>query len=83
MAAEPVLAGPGPEGLLALGRDAGLLVVGLSDDWRDRGLGQTRTLLATHPTAPTVLVRRGLASGGLTPTEPRTRFGWSLTGRSG
>ena len=57
MAAEPVLADPGPEGLLALGRDAGLLVVGLSDDWRDRGLGHTRTLLATHPTAPTVLVR--------------------------
>ena len=83
MAAEPVLADPGPEGLLALGRDAGLLVVGLSDDWRDRGLGHTRNLLATHPTAPTVLVRRGLASGDLTPTEPRTRFGWSLTGRSG
>jgi DNA-binding SARP family transcriptional activator len=82
MAAEPVLAAPGPDGLRALGRDAGLLVVGLSDDWRDRGLGQTRTRLATHPTAPTVLVRRGVGTGGLTPAEPRTRFRWSLTGRT-
>jgi len=82
MAAEPVLAAPGPDGMRALGRDAGLLVVGLSDDWRDRGLGQTRTRLATHPTAPTVLVRRGVGTGGLTPAEPRTRFRWSLTGRT-
>ena len=80
IAADPVLAAPGHAGLLALGQEAGLLVFGLSDTWREEGLGRTRTALAAAPTAPTVFVRRGDRSGGLTPAEPRTRCGWSLAG---
>ena len=37
--AEPLLARPGREGVFALAAGAGLLVVGLSDRWRDEGLG--------------------------------------------
>jgi hypothetical protein len=82
IAAEPVLAAPGHQGLLELGRRAGLLVVGLADDWRDRGLGPARTELAADPASRIVFVRRGAGAGRLTPSEPRTRFGWSLTGRA-
>jgi DNA-binding SARP family transcriptional activator len=78
--AEPLLARPGREGVFALAAGAGLLVVGLSDRWRDEGLGAIREQLASAPPAPTVLVRRGAARPGLAPDDPRTRFRWSLTG---
>ena len=39
---------------------AGLLVVGLSDRWRDEGLGETRSEIARAP-APVLFVRRGRA----------------------
>ncbi len=78
--AEPMLARPGREGVFALAAGAGLLVVGLSDRWRDEGLGAIREQLASAPPAPTVLVRRGAARPGLAPDDPRTRFRWSLTG---
>ena len=78
--AEPLLARPGREGVFALAAGAGLLVVGLSDRWRDEGLGTIREQLASAPPAPTVLVRRGAARPGLAPDDPRTRFRWSLTG---
>ena len=77
--AEPLLARPGREGLFALAEGAGLLVVGLSDGWREQGLGTMRGRLASSPPAPTVLVRRGAARPGLAPDDPRTRFRWSLT----
>lgn len=77
--AEPLLASPGREGLMALAKSAGLLVVGLSERWRQEGLGRVRTELVDAPPAPTVLVRRGPRPGGLAPAEPPTRFGWSLT----
>jgi DNA-binding SARP family transcriptional activator len=77
--AEPLLARPGREGLFALAAGAGLLVVGLSDGWREQGLGAIRARLASSPPAPTVLVRRGAARPGLAPEDPRTRFRWSLT----
>jgi DNA-binding SARP family transcriptional activator len=79
IAAQPLLATPGRRGLRDISRGAGLLVVGLPDRWREEGLGVTRSELAAVPPAPTVLVRRGGRPGGLTPTETRTRFGWSLT----
>jgi hypothetical protein len=82
IAAQPLLARPGRRGLRALAEGAGLLVVGLSERWREEGLGQARAELAAAPPAPTVLVRRGGIPGGLEPAEPRTRFGWSLTGRA-
>ena len=63
----------------ALGEvEASLLVVGLPDDWREEGLGETRTRLVETPPAPLLLVRRGLRPGGLAPDESLTRFTWSL-----
>jgi DNA-binding SARP family transcriptional activator len=78
--AEPRLASPGREGVVALAEGAGLLVVGLSERWRQEGLGRVRGELAEAPPAPTVFVRRGPRPGGLAPAEARTRFSWSLTG---
>jgi DNA-binding SARP family transcriptional activator len=78
--AEPLLARPGREGVAALAEEAGLLVVGLSDRWRQEGLGRVRSELAETPPAPTVFVRRGARPGGLAPAETRTHFSWSLTG---
>jgi DNA-binding SARP family transcriptional activator len=78
--AEPLLATPGREGIFALAEEAGLLVVGLSERWRQEGLGRVRAELAKAPPAPTVFVRRGPRPGGLAPAETRTRFSWSLPG---
>jgi DNA-binding SARP family transcriptional activator len=77
--AEPVLASPGRKGVMALAEGAGLLVVGLSERWRQEGLGRVRTALVDAPPAPTVLVRRGPRPGGLAPADTPTSFGWSLT----
>lgn len=77
--AEPLLARPGRSGVMALAEGAGLLVVGLSERWREEGLGRARTELVETPPAPTVLVRRGPRPGGLAPADTRTHFGWSLT----
>jgi hypothetical protein len=76
--AEPLLTPPGEEGLLEASRDAGLLVVGLSDRWQREGLGPARLRLAREATPPTVLVRRGLRPGGLAPRSTLTRFTWSI-----
>jgi DNA-binding SARP family transcriptional activator len=78
--AEPLLASPGRRGIAALAEGAGLLVVGLSERWRQEGLGRVRAELAEAPPAPMLFVRRGTRPGGLAPTESRTRFSWSLTG---
>jgi DNA-binding SARP family transcriptional activator len=77
--AEPLLGDPGRRGIAELAEGAGLLVVGLSDRWRNEGLGRLRGELAEQPPAPTVFVRRGARPGGLAPPETRTRFRWSLT----
>jgi DNA-binding SARP family transcriptional activator len=77
--AEPLLGAPGRRGVMALAEGAGLLVVGLSERWRDEGLGRVRSALVAGPPAPTVLVRRGQRADGLSPASERTRFGWSLT----
>jgi DNA-binding SARP family transcriptional activator len=79
VAAEPLLASPGRQGVIALAEGAGLLVVGLPERWRQEGLGMIRSELAGSPPAPTVFVRRGMRPGGLAPNETRTRFTWSLT----
>ena len=78
--AEPVLTKPGREGVAEAASGAALLVVGLSERWREDGLGRTRGELARQPPAPTVFVRRGARPGGLAPAETRTRFSWSLAG---
>ncbi|HEX6026631.1 MAG TPA: AfsR/SARP family transcriptional regulator [Solirubrobacter sp.] len=74
--AEPLLATPGRAGVFALAAGAGLLAVGLSERWREDGLGPIRTRLAAAPPAPTVLVRRGTAAAD---EDQRTQFRWSLT----
>jgi DNA-binding SARP family transcriptional activator len=75
---EPVLVPAGPEGVLEAARDAGLLVVGLSERWRTEGLGSARLALAAGAGVPTLFVHRGLRPGGLAPSETLTRFTWTL-----
>lgn len=78
--AEPVLAEPGRDGILAATADAGLLIVGLSERWRKEGLGETRRAIARSAPAPIVFVRRGDRPGALAPATDMTRFGWSTAG---
>ena len=80
IAAEPLLLEPGPAALLAATEDAGVVVMGLTDRWRQEGLGEVREALAAAASSCVVLVRRGLKPGGLAPPESRTRFTWSLRG---
>jgi DNA-binding SARP family transcriptional activator len=76
--AEPLLVEPSPQALVDAARDAGLVVVGLTDRWRREGVGRTRTALAASPHHPTLLVRRGLRPGGLAPRSSETRFTWTI-----
>jgi DNA-binding SARP family transcriptional activator len=76
--AEPLLVDPNPESLVAAAAEAGLVVVGLTDRWRRDGVGRTRTVLATSPRQPALLVRRGLRPGGLAPRTAETRFTWTI-----
>jgi nucleotide-binding universal stress UspA family protein len=76
--AEPVLAGGGRHGVAEVAQGAGALIVGLSERWREEGLGRARSQLADRPPAQTVFVRRGARPGGLAPAETRTRFSWSI-----
>jgi DNA-binding SARP family transcriptional activator len=76
--AEPVLAAGGRRGVAEVAQGASALIVGLSERWREEGLGRARSELAERPPAPTVFVRRGARPGGLAPAETRTRFSWSI-----
>ena len=68
--AEPLLASPGREGVFALAEGAGLLVVGLSDGWREQ-----RPRRDPHP------ARRG-AAGADGPRQTRSGAGRARAGRS-
>jgi DNA-binding SARP family transcriptional activator len=81
--AEPLLARPGAQELIAAAKDAGALVIGFSDRWSKEGLGEVRRAIAEAARAPTLFVRRGLRPGGLAPSETRTRFTWSLAAATG
>nr|MBA2381083.1 hypothetical protein [Chloroflexota bacterium] len=63
--------------------DAGLVVAGLSDRWRQEGLGPARAGLARTSAAPVLFVRRGGRAGLLGPTDDMTRFTWSYAGSGG
>ena len=78
---EPLLVAPGREGILRAAEKAGLLVFGLSDRWRQEGLGETRLAIANDAPAPTLIVRKGLRPGGIAPPEATTRFTWTLAAR--
>jgi Kef-type K+ transport system membrane component KefB len=80
LAAEPVLVAPGRQGILDAAGDAALLVVGLSERWRDEGLGPLRSEIAQHATAPVLFVRRGQRPGALASRDDVTRFTWSRVG---
>jgi Kef-type K+ transport system membrane component KefB len=74
--AEPTLVEPGEVGTAAEG--AGLLVVGLSERWREEGLGALRAELVKSAPAPILLVRRGERPGVLGARDDMTRLRWSV-----
>lgn len=78
VAAEPILVERGPEAIIAAAAGASLLVVGLSDRWRQEGIGQARLAVARGAGPPALLVRGGLRPGGLAPRESLTRYTWTL-----
>jgi DNA-binding SARP family transcriptional activator len=78
--AEPVLTESGPAGVAEAAAGSAVLIVGLSERWREEGLGRARGELASRPPTATVFVRRGARPGGLAPAETRTRFSWSMSG---
>jgi Kef-type K+ transport system membrane component KefB len=80
VAAEPLLAEQGREGLISAAAGAGLLVIGLSDRWREEGLGPVRHEIAGAAPAPILFVRRGLRPGALAPRTDVTQFTWSHAG---
>lgn len=80
ISAEPVVAQAGREGIVEAASSAGLLVIGLSDRWKQEGLGPTRSEIAKAAPAPTIFVRRGLRPGALAPRGNETRFTWSSPG---
>lgn len=78
VAAEPLLLEPGSDALVAAADGAGLVIIGLSDRWRQEGLSGSRAALAEHPRTAAVAVRRGIRPGGLAPRAALTRFTWTL-----
>jgi Kef-type K+ transport system membrane component KefB len=80
---EPVVTDPGRESIVEAAVDTGLLVVGLSDRWRQEGLGPTRSEIAHAAPAPVLFVRRGTRPGALAPATDVTRFSWSSAGVGG
>ena len=77
IACEPILVEPGREAILAAAAEAGLLVIGLSERWRQEGLGPMRSEIARAAPVATLFVRRGQRPGAITPAETGTRFAWS------
>jgi hypothetical protein len=59
---------------------AGLLGIGLSERYREEGLGPVRAEIARRSGAPVLFVRRGSRPGALAPSSDLTRFGWSVVG---
>lgn len=78
VATEAVLVDLAGGGLLRATESAGLLVIGLSERWRDEGLGPVRAAIAKAAPAPILFVRRGARPGALAPrTGDLTKFAWS------
>ncbi len=80
VSSEPLITEPGRDAVVAAARGAGLLVIGLSERWREEGLGETRSEIASAAPAPVLFVRRGSRVGALAPKEDFTRFTWSAPG---
>ena len=80
---EPELIAPGTEGVLEAAAGAGLVVVGLSERWREEGLGPARLGVLRDAQVTSLLVRRGLRPGGIAPQATLTRFTWTASGEAG
>jgi hypothetical protein len=80
--AEPRLVAPGPDSVIDAARRVDVVVVGLSDRWRQQGAGADRLAVATRASAPVLLVRGGVRPGGLAPHESLTRFTWTMASAS-
>jgi DNA-binding SARP family transcriptional activator len=76
---EPALIRAGALGVLDRARDAGLIVLGVSVQYRTEGLGDVRETIVREAGVPTVAVRRGARPGLLAPSDVLTRFGWSIS----
>jgi DNA-binding SARP family transcriptional activator len=77
---EPRLIEPGDAGVVEAAEDARVLVVGLSDRWREEGIGTVRVAVANAARAPILFVRSGLNARGLAPSQTMTRFTWTQAG---
>jgi DNA-binding SARP family transcriptional activator len=82
VSAEPLIVRPGAEAVVEAATEAGLVVLGLSDRWRQEGLGAARLHIARAARPPVLLVRGGVRPGGIAPRESMTRFTWSLAAGS-
>jgi DNA-binding SARP family transcriptional activator len=78
IATTPELVTPGTEGVLRAAHPAGIVVIGLSERWRDEGLGGSRLAVLRDAPIRSLLVRRGLRPGGIAPRETLTRFTWTV-----
>ena len=75
--AEPVLVSSA-DGILAAADDASVVLLGLSERWRQEGIGATRARIVAGSRAPVLLARRGPRPGALSPREGLTRYTWSF-----
>ena len=78
---EPLLIRPGEEGVVEAAADARLLVVGLSERWREEGVGTVRAAIATAASTPVLFVRAGSQRRGINPSQTMTRFTWTQAAR--
>ncbi len=74
---EPVLIRPGAASIVEASTGARLLVIGLSERWRDEGIGPVRTSIAEAAHAPVLFVRGGIRPSGLAPSQTFTQFAWT------
>ena len=75
--AESVLTEPGG-GIVEATADAGLLVLGLRESWRQEGVGEVRAAIARRAAVPVLFVRRGSRPGLLAHEGAElTRMRWS------
>ena len=75
---EAVLAEPGREGILSAVEGSSLVFIGLSERWRQEGLGETRGAIARAAPAPIVFVRAGDREGDS--SRPPTSPAWAGRG---
>jgi DNA-binding SARP family transcriptional activator len=78
---EPLLIRPGEDGVVGAAAGARLLVVGLSERWREEGIGSVRGAIAAAASAPVLFVRAGLHRHGIAPSQTMTRFTWTQAAR--